>query len=303
MSLTPHSSYSRPPSHAPSPYQSRQQSRSPYPPSPDVRPHPHAPSPYQSRRQSRSPYSLNRAPLPHVPPPQIIYPHGHVFEGQCIVASQSRASSPYPNAPAGPGFHSSPRMPIIPFHRESMSDSSPHPFARPPDTAQAYAPFSMIRVQGMDQFYSQIPSMPSVLDTHDVHHQDWSTFMDNLALAWRGELPLPEFVKGRPPSRSSIVADLINLWNRSFFLSRRVEVILYKGRERRSGPRAGTVDDSLSFPESERAKDRERQYSLYLTCVTPYVDDRSRTGSFNGVSQVATYGSSTYRPGTYTFYS
>ncbi|KAG1874726.1 hypothetical protein DFJ58DRAFT_322410 [Suillus subalutaceus] len=282
MSLPRHSSYSRPPSHAPSPYQSRQQSRSPYPPHrtppPDARPHPHAPSPYQSRRQSRSPYSLHRTPSPHVPPPQMVYPHGHVLEDQRIVAPQLRVPSPFPNAPAGPGFHSSSRMPIITFPRESMSDSAPHPFARSPNTAQAHTPFSTMRIQGMDQFYNQIPSMPVVLDTYDVRHQDWSIFMNNLALAWMGKLPLPEFAKDRPPSRSSIVADLINLWNNSFFLPRRVEIVLYKGRERRSGPRAGTVDDQLSLPESERANERERKYSLYLTCVTPYVDDRRYPG-------------------------
>ncbi|KAG1780299.1 hypothetical protein EV702DRAFT_1081971 [Suillus placidus] len=302
MLLPPHSSYPRPPSHAPSPYQSRQQSRSPNPPHtslPDVRPHPHAPSPYQSRRQSRSPYSPHRAPSPHVPPPQIIYPHEHVFEGQHVVTPQSQTLSPFPNAPAGPVFYSSP-MPITPFHKELMSDSSPHPFARSPNTAQAYAPFSMIKIQDMDQFYSQIPSMPSVLDTHDINHQDWSTFMDNVALAWKGELPLPDFVKGRPPS---IVADLINLWNNSFFLSRRVEIILYKGRERRSGPRAGTLDDQLSFPESDRPNERERKYSLYLTYVTPYVDGRTPT-SYNGVSQASgTYGGRARRPSTYSFYS
>jgi hypothetical protein len=59
-----------------------------------------------------------------------------------------------------------------------MSDSAPHPFARPPNTAQAHTPFSMMKIQGMDQFYSQIPSMPLVLDTHDVQHQDWSLFIE-----------------------------------------------------------------------------------------------------------------------------
>lgn len=149
----------------------------------------------------------------------------------------------------------------------------------------------------MDKFYSQIPSMPFVLDTHDVHHQDWSTFMDNLALAWTGKLPLPEFARGHPPSRSSIVADLINLWNHSFFAPRRVEVILYKGRERRSGPRAGTIDDQLILPESEWANERERKFSLYLTCVTPpsYVHDQ-----FN--SQVSGNHSSRARP-SFNFYS
>jgi hypothetical protein len=154
-----------------------------------------------------------------------------------------------------------------------MSDSAPHPFARPPNTAQAHTPFSMMKIQGMDQFYSQIPSMPLVLDTHDVQHQDWSLFIESLSLAWKGKLPLPEFVKGVLHSRSSIVAMFINQWNNSFFIPRRVEVVLYKGRERRSGPLAGTEDNQLSLPESEKDK-----YSIYLTSVTPHVDNRSHSG-------------------------
>lgn len=181
-----------------------------------------------------------------------------------------------------------------------MSDSAPHPFDRLPNTAQAYTPFTVMRIQGMNQFYSQIPSMPSVLDTPDVRHQDWSIFMNSVALAWMGKLPLPEFAKGRPHSRSSIVADLINWWNNSFFLPRRVEIVLYKGRERRSGPRAGNTDDQLSLPESERANERDQEYSLYLTCVTPYVDDRNYT-SFSRVS--ARYYSAARHPTTsYTYY-
>ena len=69
--------------------------------------------------------------------------------------------------------------------------------------------------------------------------------MQDLALSWAGKLPLPEFSHGPPPRRSSLVADLIDLWNVSFFLPRQVEVVLYKGRERRSGPNAGTIDHHM----------------------------------------------------------
>jgi hypothetical protein len=62
-------------------------------------------------------------------------------------------------------------------------------------------------------------------------------------------MPIPEFSRGGvPPKRSTLIADLINLWNDSFFRARRVEVVLYKGRERRSGPHAGTVDSHLPMP-------------------------------------------------------
>lgn len=70
------------------------------------------------------------------------------------------------------------------------------------------------------------------------HHQD-------LALAWAGNMPIPEFSRGPPPKRSTLIADLIDLWNSSFFLTRRVEVVLFKGRERRSGASAGAVDYNL----------------------------------------------------------
>lgn len=102
----------------------------------------------------------------------------------------------------------------------------------------------------MDKFYDQIPRMPLVLDTHDVYHQDWIRFMNDLALAWAGKMPIHEFSKGgAPPKRSSLVADLINLWNDSFFRARRVEVVLYKGRERRSGLHVGTLDKNLPMPD------------------------------------------------------
>ncbi|KAG2077711.1 hypothetical protein BDR04DRAFT_1088817 [Suillus decipiens] len=288
MLLSRPSSYSHPPSHAPSPYQSHQQLRSPYPPhrtpSPDARLYPRAPSPYQSHWHSKSPHSLHHTPSPYAPSPQIVDPHGHVM------APRVRPPTPFSNAPAEPEFYSSSRMPIVAFPSEFMSDSASHPFTRPPDTAQAYTPFSMMWIQDMNQFYSQIPSMPLVLDTHDVHHQDWSTFMNILALAWVGNLPLPEFAKGHPPSRSSIITDLINWWNKCFFLPRRVEVILYKGRERRSGPHAGTVDNQLPLPESERAN-----YSLYLTCVMPHVDDRNYSRHHSS--------SRRHHSSSYTYYS
>jgi hypothetical protein len=133
---------------------------------------------------------------------------------------------------------------------ESLQLAAPEAFSRPPNAAQPYTPFSVMRIQDMDKFYDQIPRMPLVLDTHDVYHQDWIRFMNDLALAWAGKMPIHEFSKGGvPPKRSSLVADLINLWNDSFFRARRVEVVLYKGRERRSGAHIGTLDKNLPMPD------------------------------------------------------
>ena len=70
--------------------------------------------------------------------------------------------------------------------------------------------------------------------------------LQDLGLAWTGTMPVPQYsADGRPPKRSTLAADVIDLWNASFFRMRGVEVILYKGRERRSGRYAGTVDMNL----------------------------------------------------------
>lgn len=193
-----------------------------------------------------------------------------------------------PGAPAGSGFPSSPRMPNVGFTSsprmpnsgfpssprmpgaatggESLQLAAPEAFSRPPNAAQPYTPFSVMRIQEMDKFYDQIPRMPLVLDTHDVYHQDWIRFMNDLALAWAGKMPIHEFSKGGvPPKRSSLVADLINLWNDSFFRARRVEVVLYKGRERRSGLHVGTLDKNLPMPDIDSDLDSSDSSSSSLS--------------------------------------
>ncbi|KAG1753750.1 uncharacterized protein EDB91DRAFT_1234153 [Suillus paluster] len=288
---------------APSPYGARATSpmpqvpraASPMPPvqraaSPYARPLSRAPSPYHGQQATSTYPPPQRAPSPFVPPPQIhsqVYPRGHVLEGQPMAAPRSRAPSPMPGGPIGSGFPSSPRMPNtgfsssprmpstgfsssprmpntgFPSSPQSLQLAAPEAFSRPPNAAQPYTPFSVMRIQDMDKFYDQIPRMPLVLDTHDVYHQDWIRFMNDLALGWAGKLPISEFSRGgNPPKRSSLVADLINLWNDSFFRARRVEVVLYKGRERRSGPHAGSVDNHLPMPDFDSDSDLSDSSSL-----------------------------------------
>jgi hypothetical protein len=145
--------------------------------------------------------------------------------------------------------------------------SAPEGFSRPPNLAQPYTAFETLKVQDMDDFVDSMPRMPLVLMPHDVYHEDWIRFMQvrinalpsfrhrtdetskDLHLAWTGQLPMPDT---RPRRRSSLAIDLIELWNASFFLARGIEVVLYKGRERRTGPRTGTVDPNLPMlDESE----------------------------------------------------
>ena len=60
---------------------------------------------------------------------------------------------------------------------------------------------------------------------------------------------------GRAPKPSALSADLINLWNASFFSPRGVELILYKGRERRTGPNAGQLDPELASSSDDSSSD------------------------------------------------
>lgn len=54
-----------------------------------------------------------------------------------------------------------------------------------------------------------------------------------------------------------MVADLLDTWNDLFFLPRGSEVTLYKGSERRSGPKAGIIDKDL--PEDDDSDKSESE--------------------------------------------
>jgi hypothetical protein len=70
-----------------------------------------------------------------------------------------------------------------------------------------------------------------------------------LALAWAGKLPISDQNRS---SRPSVVAgELVDLWNNSFFTIRGVEVVLFKGHERRSGPYIGQIDRSIPGFDSD----------------------------------------------------
>ncbi|KAI0676956.1 hypothetical protein C8Q78DRAFT_1179942 [Trametes maxima] len=263
-----------------------------------------AASPYGARPISgASPYA-GAAPLPGAG----VYPRGHVLEGQPI---QPRGPSPSPyggatniygasqnssiygaqpgapyGAPAGGPYggagisaHASPRMGGAALDQTQEMLTVPEGFARPPNRAQPYTHFEIMKIQDLDGLLETMPRMPAVLVPHDVYHEDWIRLMQDLTAAWAGKLPVPQYtVDGRPPKRSTLVADVIDLWNASFFRARNVEMVLYKGRERRSGRMAGTVDMSLpgydeydvsspsesSDGEDDSAEERHRErYGAY----------------------------------------
>lgn len=138
------------------------------------------------------------------------YPPGHVFEGQPMrPASRAPSPSPYgvpgapvniyanpgstygapagqvpyapPPAPYGTGIgsHASPRVGAIPLDAAGQQQMLPTPegFSRPPNRAQPYTQFEMIKIGDMDDFLDQVPRMPAVLMPHDVYHEDWIRLM------------------------------------------------------------------------------------------------------------------------------
>ncbi|KAF5388361.1 hypothetical protein D9615_000132 [Tricholomella constricta] len=210
--------------------------------------------------------SISRSTTPFGGPSPNVYPRGHVMEGQPVSQrDRSRAPSPMPGGapPAGPYSSSAITFPQpgtspnmsgpVPFpgeHGAPQQLAAPEGFSRPVNGSHPFTPFDIIKVQDMEKFWSEIPRMPAVLVTHDVFDEDWVRLMQDVALAWAGKLPVPEFARGgQPPKRSSLIADLVDLWNNSFFLIRGAELVLYKGRERRSGRHIGVVDKDLPYLE------------------------------------------------------
>ncbi|KAI0303193.1 hypothetical protein BC826DRAFT_965764 [Russula brevipes] len=186
----------------------------------------------------------SRAPSP-IPGsvPAAAYPPQH---------PRSRAPSPAPPPYSGqPGGFQYPngRSPHVgggvplPTPEQQTMLPPPDGFSRPANLAQSYTFFDPMKIQDMDDFYDNMPRMPKMLVPHDCYHEDWIRFIQDLAMAWAGKLPTADASRS---SRSSVVtAELIDLWNSSFFTPRGVEVVLFKGHERRSGPYAGQVERNL----------------------------------------------------------
>ncbi|KAJ3743349.1 hypothetical protein DFH05DRAFT_1200113 [Lentinula detonsa] len=221
--------------------------------------------PYGARAASpyhRAASPFGRSASPYAAGGGDVYPPGHIMEGRPISSARSRATTPIPGMPASVAFPSnagpysqagmpgsmpggmSPNMtPMMPGALPSGTLAAPECFSRPINAAHPYTPFEPMRIQDMDLFLESLPRMPIVLQTHDVYSADWARLVDDVRLAWAGRLPLPgTSVNGRPPKRATLTAKLIELWNHSFFERRGVELVLYKGRERRSGSQYGAID-------------------------------------------------------------
>ena len=166
------------------------------------------------------------------------------YHSTTAIQPQTATRDPYNRGPS-PSPYSTPayQPPPQPQNEQGILPP-PEGFSRPPNAAQSYTQFDTTKIQDMDDLMENLPRMPAVLMTHDVYHQDWIRFIQDLTDAWLGRLPLPN-QGGRPPKRSTTAIDLVELWNESFFLARGVELIIYKGRERKNGKYAGRVDTNL----------------------------------------------------------
>lgn len=93
---------------------------------------------------------------------------------------------------------------------------------------------------------------------------------------------MPDYARdGRQPKRTTLTADLVDLWNSSFFLKRGVEVVLYKGRERRSGRNIGQVDVHLpGFEDRDRSDTDDSEDD---DSEDDEDDDRYKYGAYGGL--------------------
>ncbi|KAG6832879.1 hypothetical protein H0H92_004763 [Tricholoma furcatifolium] len=215
--------------------------------------------------RSTTPYGAAPA-APAAGAPPAVYPRGHIMEGQPILPTDRARASPMPPAanlpPAGPYSSSavaapragtSPNIPpaTVPFAGNPAQPphqlAAPEGFSRPVNGSHAFTPFDIMKIQDMERFWSEVPRMPNVLNTHDVFEEDWRRLMQDMALAWAGRLPVEQ--EGPAAQRTAIIGDLIDLWNQSFFLIRGIELVLFRGKERRTGRYAGTIERDLPYLE------------------------------------------------------
>lgn len=194
-----------------------------------------------------------------------------------------------PGYPAAPGYGAAPGGQYqTPGYPPPAGEAAPMPapegFSRPPNLAQPYTRFDALKIQDMDDFFENIPRMPLVLVPHDVYHEDWIRLMTDLSLAWSGKLPVPDYARdGRPPKRTTLTSDLIDLWNASFFLKRGVEIVLFKGRERRSGRNVGAVELHLPGFDDPTGLSDDSEDDEDSSEDDDDLDDRYRQGAYGSV--------------------
>ncbi|ORX64666.1 hypothetical protein K493DRAFT_321960 [Basidiobolus meristosporus CBS 931.73] len=160
---------------------------------------------------------------------------------------------------------------------QSSGSQTPACFSRPPQIqGYALAPFPSFRVpcngrtfqDGFPQFYPQ----PQHLSARDIHEADWLQFMQELSDEGRlkgGQkvtasiLPIAMHVgatgflitraieKRMKKGNVGKAAAKIDIWNYCFFNARGVNISLFQGPRRVSGPSTGSSSSSSSSSEDE----------------------------------------------------
>jgi len=117
---------------------------------------------------------------------------------------------------------------------------APDAFSRQPSLAVPYTqfdPFAILR--DLNDLYEQLPPLPAALLTHDVHHEDWYLCLEDIKRAW--------FTKGVDlRKRDKLLSRIIDVWNALFFAPRRIELLLLRGSQHRSGREYGRYDPELA---------------------------------------------------------
>jgi hypothetical protein len=105
--------------------------------------------------------------------------------------------------------------------------------------------------------------------------------LKDLTLAWAGKLPTSD--SNGSSRRSIATAGLIDLWNNSFFARRGVEVLLFKGHQRRSGQLIGQIERDLPGFSDDSDSDLSDSPSSDSSASSDNNYGRGRGGSaYNG---------------------
>jgi len=146
--------------------------------------------------------------------------------------SRSRSRSPMPQAGGSSVSFRSQRGSMS----AARSVQGPDAFSRHPSQAVQYTYFDPIAIlHNLNYLEDKLPPLPNVLTPHDVYWEDWEECLEEISRAW-----LSKRVDGR--KRSKLVARILDVWNSFFFVPRGVELVLFKGAQRRSGPQNGAYD-------------------------------------------------------------
>ncbi|KIM29544.1 hypothetical protein M408DRAFT_328789 [Serendipita vermifera MAFF 305830] len=111
----------------------------------------------------------------------------------------------------------------------------------------------------------------------DVTHEEWSLFTQQILDTWAERNPAFNYYH----SAVKRIDAILSAWNFAFFQPRGMDVVLFKGNERRSGPRFGEPEPAIEFQSeasppsddeeesSEESDDDDENPAHYLASMNP----------------------------------